>query len=85
MSEVYPELRLAVHKWGLPAADGAAPASGAAICVFHGYGAHAAYPTCRYAAELLAAAGHVVYGLDLPGHGESPGVRGLIRDPVRQF
>jgi len=43
--------------------------------------AHGAYPTVRYPAELLASAGHVVYALDFPGHGESPGTRGLIRSP----
>jgi alpha-beta hydrolase superfamily lysophospholipase len=43
--------------------------------------AHGAYPTVRYPAALLAAAGHIVYALDFPGHGESPGTRGLIRAP----
>lgn len=31
---------------------------------------------------MLAAAGHVCYSLDFPGHGASPGVRGLVREPA---
>ena len=50
----------------------------AAVVCFHGYGSHACYPTLRYASELLAE-NNVVFSLDLRGHGESPGPRGLIR------
>ena len=56
---------------------------GAVVVVFHGYGAHARFPTVRYAAELLAGQGHIVYALDFPGHGASPGTRGLIRSSAQ--
>lgn len=46
--------------------------------VYHGFGAHSLYPTVRYASSLLAEHGLMVYGLDLPGHGASPGKRGLL-------
>ena len=67
---------LAVHRF--ERAAGTSP-NGAVVVVFHGYGAHAHFPTVRYAAEVLAAAGNVVYCLDFPGHGASPGTRGLVR------
>ena len=67
---------LAVHRF--ERATGSSP-SGAVVVVFHGYGAHARFPTVRYAAELLALQGDVVYSLDFPGHGASPGTRGLVR------
>lgn len=46
--------------------------------VYHGFGAHSLYPTVRYASSLLAESGLLVYGLDFPGHGASPGKRGLL-------
>jgi alpha-beta hydrolase superfamily lysophospholipase len=46
--------------------------------VYHGFGAHSRYPTVNYASSLLAKNGFVVYAMDLPGHGASPGVRGLL-------
>ncbi|EJK70410.1 hypothetical protein THAOC_08236 [Thalassiosira oceanica] len=46
--------------------------------VYHGFGAHSLYPTVRYASSLLCEHGLVVYALDLPGHGASPGTRGLL-------
>lgn len=55
----------------------ATPARAVAV-VYHGLGAHARFPTVRFAAELLCAHGFVVFALDLPGHGCSPGTRGLI-------
>jgi len=67
---------LAVHRF--ERAAGTSP-NGAVVVVFHGYGAHAHFPTVRYAAEVLAAAGNVVYCLDFPGHGASPGTCGLVR------
>jgi len=32
----------------------------------------------KYASSLLAESGLLVYGFDLPGHGASPGTRGLL-------
>jgi alpha-beta hydrolase superfamily lysophospholipase len=47
--------------------------------VYHGFGAHANYPTVRYAAELLTTElGMTVYSADMEGHGESAGERGLL-------
>ena len=48
------------------------------VVVYHGFGAHSLYPTVRYASSLLAESGLLVYGLDFPGHGASPGTRGLL-------
>ena len=41
-------------------------------------GAHSNYPTVKYASSLLAESGLLVFGLDLSGHGASPGTRGLL-------
>lgn len=48
------------------------------VVIYHGFGAHSQYPTVRYAANLLASKGFACYGLDLPGHGKSPGTRGYL-------
>ena len=51
------------------------------VVVFHGFLAHANYPTVRYAAELLQQ--HiVVVAADMPGHGKSPGTVGYMKDAV---
>jgi len=62
------------------------------VIIYHGYGAHSRFPTVRYLAELLSKSDYVVYGLDFPGHGLSPGLRGyvgssrdLIEDGVNIF
>jgi alpha-beta hydrolase superfamily lysophospholipase len=47
------------------------------VVVYHGFGAHSRYPTVHYALSFLAKS-FVVYAMDLPGHGASPGVRGLL-------
>lgn len=65
----------ALYKWSPPDKD--APIRGVAV-VYHGFGAHSLYPTVRYASSLLAENGILVYGLDFPGHGASPGKRGLL-------
>merc|ERR1712166_191562 len=63
------------HLWQ-PESDREAP-RGVAI-VFHGFGAHGSYPTVRYAAEVLAAAGYVVVAADMRGHGKSSGEAGFV-------
>jgi len=50
----------------------------ALMVIFHGFLAHGNYPTVRYAAEFLAEPGYAVVSVDFPGHGKSPGDRGLI-------
>ena len=65
----------ALYKWSPPNKD--IKTKGIAV-VYHGFGAHSNYPTVKYASSLLAESGLLVYGLDLPGHGASPGTRGLL-------
>jgi len=65
----------ALYKWSPPNKD--IDVKGIAV-VYHGFGAHSNYPTVKYASSLLAESGLLVYGLDLPGHGASPGTRGLL-------
>lgn len=50
----------------------------AVAVIFHGFAAHANYPTVKYAIETLCSAGFACACLDLPGHGESEGARGFI-------
>jgi acylglycerol lipase len=50
----------------------------ALMVIFHGFLAHGNYPTVRYAAEFLAQEDYAVVSVDFPGHGKSPGTRGLI-------
>lgn len=61
-----------LHKW----TPNSQPKGVAAV--YHGFGAHSNYPTVRYASSLLAKNKFVVYALDLPGHGLSPGTRGYL-------
>ena len=51
------------------------------MVVFHGLGAHARFPTVVVAAEALVCEGYTVVALDMPGHGESEGLRGFIYSP----
>jgi len=67
-------MECALYKWSPPNND---KIKGVAV-VYHGFGAHSNYPTVKYASSLLAESGLLVYGLDLPGHGASPGTRGLL-------
>lgn len=62
-----------LHKWK-PSSE---EVKGVAV-VYHGFGAHSQYPTVRYASNLMANNGFLVYALDLPGHGMSPGARGYL-------
>ena len=52
-----------------------------AVCVVHGVGDH--FPRYQELADQLGAAGCSVYGMDLPGHGDSPGPRGCIGDQAQ--
>jgi len=67
-------MECALYKWSPPNKE---KIKGIAV-VYHGFGAHSNYPTVKYASSLLAESGLFVYGLDLPGHGASPGTRGLL-------
>lgn len=49
------------------------------VCMVHGVGDH--FPRYQELVDTLCAAGCSVYGMDLPGHGESPGHRGYIGTP----
>lgn len=64
-----------LYKWSPP--NKSQRIRGVAV-VYHGFGAHSLYPTVRYASSLLAENGLLVYGLDFPGHGASPGTPGLL-------
>jgi alpha-beta hydrolase superfamily lysophospholipase len=48
------------------------------IVLYHGFMAHARYPTVRYAADFLSQHNYAILAADLPGHGESPGLRGSL-------
>lgn len=50
----------------------------ALVVIFHGFLAHAHYPTVQYAVELLKRAGFAVFCGDLRGHGESEGDPGYL-------
>lgn len=50
----------------------------AIVVVYHGFLAHGRYPTVKYAAELLHKNGYHVVAPDMPGHGESEGLRGYL-------
>ena len=64
-----------VNQWNV---DPSKPAPKALMIIFHGFLAHGNYPTVRYAAEFLSREGYAVISVDFPGHGKSPGDRGLI-------
>ncbi|CAJ1931950.1 unnamed protein product [Cylindrotheca closterium] len=63
-----------VNQWNL---DPSKPPK-ALMIIFHGFLAHGNYPTVRYAAEFLSEEGYAAISVDFPGHGKSPGDRGLI-------
>lgn len=66
-----------LHKW-IPSSSSVKIK--AACIIYHGFKAHAEYPTVRYLAELLSNSDnqYAVYALDMPGHGLSPGKKGFI-------
>lgn len=69
-----------IHQWGAKnrsTADSSSPK--ALIVLYHGFLAHGAYPTVRYAAEFFAQAGYAVVAIDFPGHGQSEGMRGYLK------
>ncbi|GKY96143.1 hypothetical protein MPSEU_000574300 [Mayamaea pseudoterrestris] len=74
---------LNIYHWNLPEKDESAPtvASSVVVVLYHGFLAHGNYPTVRYAAEMLAAAGYIIIAADLPGHGKSSGLRGYLAPP----
>ena len=66
-----------VHRWD--AKNQQEPTPRALVVIFHGFLAHGAYPTVRYAAEFLSEAGYTVISIDFPGHGKSDGMRGYVK------
>lgn len=74
-----------VHQWNVhpPKTMGSQssqpPPPRALVVLFHGFLAHGNYPTVRYAAEFLSAAGYAVVAIDFPGHGRSEGLRGYLK------
>lgn len=75
-----PSRKLHVYHWNASNASSSS-SSPAIIVLYHGFLAHGHYPTVRYAAESLAAAGYTVIAADLPGHGRSEGLRGYLPPP----
>jgi len=75
---------LRLHSWAprrQPDADAEADDEDrprAVVVIYHGFRARGLYPTVRYAAERLASEGYSILAPDLPGHGESEGVDGLL-------
>jgi acylglycerol lipase len=65
------DIDLKIHVW--PQDDPKAIA-----LIFHGFLAHGRYPTVKYAAQLLHSHGFHVMAPDMPGHGESSGLRGYL-------
>jgi alpha-beta hydrolase superfamily lysophospholipase len=70
---------LCIHTWNVSKDDDASQSPNKSIAViYHGFLAHGRYPTVRYAAERMAAAGHAVISADFRGHGKSPGLQGYL-------
>lgn len=66
--------------WHVWHADDAKTTTAPLLVIFHGFLAHARYPTVRYAAEILVGhlPGATVVAADMPGHGISKGLRGYL-------
>jgi len=71
------DVELCVHFWNKSKNK---PNDSSLFVVYHGFGAHGLYPTVRLAAELVAQANdsYTIVAADMRGHGQSPGVNGLI-------
>ena len=70
---------LCIHTWNVSKDDDTSQSPNKSIAViYHGFLAHGRYPTVRYAAERMAAAGHAVISADFRGHGKSPGLQGYL-------
>jgi alpha-beta hydrolase superfamily lysophospholipase len=73
------DIDLCIHTWNVSKDDDASQSPNKSIAViYHGFLAHGRYPTVRYAAERMAAAGHAVVSADFRGHGKSPGLKGYL-------
>lgn len=73
------ETKIAIHTWNNNNHNNNSNTKKATILIFHGFGAHGLYPTVKYAAQLLANTGqYKVIAPDLPGHGQSDGLKGYI-------
>ena len=68
-----------MHEWDPSSSSSSSSSPKALVVIYHGVGAHGAYPTVRYAAEFLSGAGYVVVAFDFPGHGRSEGVQGYLK------
>lgn len=69
---------LCIHTWNVSKDDDASQSPKSIAVIYHGFLAHGKYPTVRYAAERMAAAGHAVISADFRGHGKSPGLKGYL-------
>jgi alpha-beta hydrolase superfamily lysophospholipase len=67
-----------VHHWKPKPTTTTTPTPRALVVIFHGFLAHGNYPTVRYAAEFLVEENYAVVAVDLPGHGQSGGMRGYL-------
>ena len=65
------EIRLRAYRW--PPANGERRA---VVFFVHGYGSHMEY--MAISAQYLAAAGYEVFSMDMRGHGDSGGEKGIF-------
>lgn len=70
-------LECCIHTWNSTAKEHSHPRG--LVVFYHGFLAHGRYPTVRYAAEWLATNHqYIVVAADMPGHGQSAGLRGYL-------
>jgi len=74
------DVECAIHKWIPSKNDDDSTSSNVRgiVIIYHGFAAHARYPTVEYVAQLAVQHDFLVYAMDMPGHGKSPGTRGLL-------